>query len=51
MKDVRAEIGEETIRILVAAAGDAQVEIWDANRKTDLLEDVAGRSVEVALAG
>ena len=49
--DVRVTVANGHIGIRAHAKDDPQVEIWDANRKTELLEQVFGRSVEVVWAG
>ncbi|MCL7972280.1 MAG: Ppx/GppA family phosphatase [marine benthic group bacterium] len=47
---VRAEVGEDRIQLELEAETEPQVEIWDAGRKTDLLEVVFGRDVTVEWA-
>jgi exopolyphosphatase/guanosine-5'-triphosphate,3'-diphosphate pyrophosphatase len=46
IRGLTVEIGE-TVRVITQAAGDATVEIWDANRRGGLFQKAFGRPVEV----
>jgi exopolyphosphatase/guanosine-5'-triphosphate,3'-diphosphate pyrophosphatase len=43
--EVRARVGEDGVRIIVQAHGDAEVDVWAAERKVELFEKVFGRKV------
>lgn len=47
VRAVRAEIGAEAVRVHVTAAGDATVEIWDANRRAGLFKKAFGLEIEI----
>ena len=47
---VTAEIGEELVILRLQVHGDAELELWGARRKRDLLELVFERDVELAVA-
>jgi exopolyphosphatase/guanosine-5'-triphosphate,3'-diphosphate pyrophosphatase len=44
--DVRARVRSGAVRITVAAHGDAEVDLWAAERKVELFEKVFGRKVQ-----
>lgn len=46
VQSLKVEIGE-LIRITVQTVGDADVEIWDANRSTGLFQRAFGRGVQI----
>jgi exopolyphosphatase/guanosine-5'-triphosphate,3'-diphosphate pyrophosphatase len=46
VEDVRAREADGRVRILVKARGDAEVDLWSAERKVELFEKVFGRKVE-----
>ena len=43
--EVRARVGSDGVEILVQAQGDAEVDLWAAERKVELFEKVFGRQV------
>jgi hypothetical protein len=43
--DVRARVYDDLVRIIVVSQGDADVDLWAAERKVDLFEKVFGRPV------
>jgi exopolyphosphatase/guanosine-5'-triphosphate,3'-diphosphate pyrophosphatase len=43
--DVRARVRDDGVRIYVQSQGDANVDLWAAERKVDLFEKVFGRNV------
>ena len=47
---VEAAIAERRVTLGVQSDSDPQVEIWDASRKTELLEEVFGLIVELEWA-
>jgi exopolyphosphatase / guanosine-5'-triphosphate,3'-diphosphate pyrophosphatase len=44
--EVRARVTDEGVRIVVQAHGDAEVDLWAAERKVELFEQVFGRQVK-----
>jgi len=50
VRAVRAEIHAGGVRLHVDAAGDATVEIWDANRRAGLFKKALGLDVEIVAA-
>lgn len=48
VEEVRARVADGRVRILVRARGDAEVDLWAAQRKVELFEKVFGRKVEFA---
>jgi exopolyphosphatase/guanosine-5'-triphosphate,3'-diphosphate pyrophosphatase len=48
--EVRVTTGDRTLRIEAVAAGDAELELYSAEQRKDLLEDALGVTVEVAEA-
>ena len=50
MTGVGAAIENGRVRLGVESDSDPQVEIWDASRKTELLEEVFGLIVELEWA-
>jgi exopolyphosphatase/guanosine-5'-triphosphate,3'-diphosphate pyrophosphatase len=46
--EVRVRVGEDGVRIVVQAHGDAEVDVWAAERKVELFEKVFGRKVSFA---
>jgi exopolyphosphatase/guanosine-5'-triphosphate,3'-diphosphate pyrophosphatase len=46
VEEVRARVAGENVRIFVHARGDADVDLWAAQRKVELFEKVFGRKVE-----
>jgi exopolyphosphatase/guanosine-5'-triphosphate,3'-diphosphate pyrophosphatase len=49
VREVRAEIGE-AVRIHVRADGEADVEIWEANRRSGLFKKAFEREIEIVAA-
>ncbi len=43
--EVRARVRDDVVRIVVQSEGDANVDLWAAERKVDLFEKVFGRKV------
>lgn len=43
--DVRARVRDEVVRIVIHSQGDAEVDVWAAERKVELFESVFGRQV------
>jgi exopolyphosphatase/guanosine-5'-triphosphate,3'-diphosphate pyrophosphatase len=43
--EVRTRVTDDCVRILIQAEGDAEVDVWAAERKVDLFEKVFGRKV------
>src|SRR4029079_4300752 len=43
--DVRARVLPDALRITILSQGDAEGDLWAAERKTDLFEKVFGRKV------
>ena len=43
--EVRARVRDDVVRIVVQSQGDADVDLWAAERKVDLFEKVFGRKV------
>jgi len=43
--DVRARVRDDVVRIVIQSQGDADVDVWAAERKVDLFEKVFGRKV------
>jgi exopolyphosphatase/guanosine-5'-triphosphate,3'-diphosphate pyrophosphatase len=43
--DVRARVRDDIVRIVIQSQGDAEVDVWAAERKVDLFENVFGRKV------
>ena len=43
--EVRTRVTEDGVRILIQSEGDAEVDVWAAERKVDLFEKVFGRKV------
>ena len=43
--DVRARVRDDVVRIVIQSQGDAEVDVWAAERKVDLFEKVFGRKV------
>jgi hypothetical protein len=41
-------VADDRVRILVKARGDAEVDVWSAQRKVELFEKVFRRKVEFA---
>ena len=50
VRNVHVDIAEDKIEIAVQSAGDATVEIWDANRRTGLFRKAFGRNIEIKSA-
>jgi exopolyphosphatase/guanosine-5'-triphosphate,3'-diphosphate pyrophosphatase len=50
VRTVEVRPGDETLRIVVHADGDATVEVWDANRRAGLMKKAFGRNVEIVAA-
>ncbi len=50
VQDVRPASGPRGLRLLVSARGDAAMELWAANQKKTLLEELLGRPVEILAA-
>jgi exopolyphosphatase/guanosine-5'-triphosphate,3'-diphosphate pyrophosphatase len=48
VEEVRARVADDRVRILVKARGDAEVDLWAAQRKVELFEKVFKRKVEFA---
>ncbi len=46
--EVRARVGDDSVKITVQAHGDAEVDLWAAERKVELFEKVFGRQVRFA---
>lgn len=44
---VHAHVGPDWVQVEAATRGDASVEIWEANRNTDLFQRAYGREMEV----
>jgi exopolyphosphatase/guanosine-5'-triphosphate,3'-diphosphate pyrophosphatase len=44
--EVRARVMDDGVRIIVQAHGDAEVDLWAAERKVELFEQVFGRQVK-----
>jgi exopolyphosphatase/guanosine-5'-triphosphate,3'-diphosphate pyrophosphatase len=44
--EVRTRVTEDGVRILIQSEGDAEVDVWAAERKVDLFEKVFGRKVK-----
>jgi exopolyphosphatase/guanosine-5'-triphosphate,3'-diphosphate pyrophosphatase len=47
--DVRAEIGKDLVVLRLQAAGDAELEVWGARRRSDLFEKVFEREIEFVI--
>ncbi len=47
VQNLRIEPVDSTIRVRIEAAGDATIELWDANRRTALFEKAFGRAMEI----
>jgi exopolyphosphatase/guanosine-5'-triphosphate,3'-diphosphate pyrophosphatase len=47
VQGVRAKVSEESVEIMVAASGDADVDLWAAQSKVELFEQVFGRDVAI----
>ena len=45
VQGVRAQVSEECVEIIVDASGDADVDLWAAQSKVELFEEVFGREV------
>ena len=45
VEEVRARVDDDGVRITVKAHGDADVDVWAAERKVELFEKVFGRKV------
>ena len=45
MGEVRARVRDDGVRIVVQSQGDADVDLWAAERKVELFEKVFGRKV------
>jgi exopolyphosphatase/guanosine-5'-triphosphate,3'-diphosphate pyrophosphatase len=45
VEQVRARVLEDSVKIVVQAQGDADVDLWAAERKVELFEKVFGRKV------
>jgi exopolyphosphatase/guanosine-5'-triphosphate,3'-diphosphate pyrophosphatase len=45
VEDVRARVRDDRVEIIVEAQGDAEVDVWAAERKVELFEKVFGRKV------
>jgi exopolyphosphatase/guanosine-5'-triphosphate,3'-diphosphate pyrophosphatase len=45
VSDVRARVLDDVVRIIIQSQGDANVDLWAAERKVDLFEKVFGRKV------
>ena len=50
VRDVRIQVGEGTVTLDVVADEDPQVDIWGAERRTDLFEKVFDRGVRIRWA-
>ncbi|MFM7249864.1 MAG: HD domain-containing protein [Planctomycetaceae bacterium] len=50
VRDVRIQVGEGAVTLDVVAAEDPQVDIWGAERRTDLFEKVFDRGVRIRWA-
>ena len=50
VEGIDVEIGDEVVRILVAAAADSDLELWGVRRKRELFERVFERKLELAAA-
>jgi exopolyphosphatase / guanosine-5'-triphosphate,3'-diphosphate pyrophosphatase len=48
VEEVRTRVADDRVRILVKARGDAEVDLWAAQRKVELFEKVFKRKVEFA---
>jgi exopolyphosphatase/guanosine-5'-triphosphate,3'-diphosphate pyrophosphatase len=48
IRSVRVVRGQKSIGLKVTAVGDAQLEIWSARRRADVLEEVLGMPVRVS---
>lgn len=48
--DLDVAVTRHGIRVLLAAAGDVELEVWGARRKAELLERTLGRSITVEAA-
>jgi exopolyphosphatase/guanosine-5'-triphosphate,3'-diphosphate pyrophosphatase len=48
VEEVRARVANGRVRILVKARGDAEVDVWSAQRKVELFEKVFARKAEFA---
>jgi exopolyphosphatase/guanosine-5'-triphosphate,3'-diphosphate pyrophosphatase len=49
--EVRARVLEDGVRIIIQAHGDADVDVWAAERKVELFEKVFGRKVRFSARG
>jgi exopolyphosphatase/guanosine-5'-triphosphate,3'-diphosphate pyrophosphatase len=49
--DVRSRVYDDVVRIVVVSQGDTEVDLWAAERKVDLFEDVFGRRVRFSARG
>jgi exopolyphosphatase/guanosine-5'-triphosphate,3'-diphosphate pyrophosphatase len=48
VEEVRTRVADDRVRILIKARGDAEVDLWAAQRKVELFEKVFKRKVEFA---
>jgi exopolyphosphatase/guanosine-5'-triphosphate,3'-diphosphate pyrophosphatase len=49
--EVKARVREDGVRIMIQAHGDADVDLWAAERKVELFEKVFGRKVRFSARG
>ena len=49
--DVRARVRDDGVRIVIQSQGDADVDLWAAERKVDMFEKVFGRKVRFFARG
>lgn len=47
--DLHVELGADGVKVHVQAMGDATVEVWDANRRTNLFKKAFGKDIEIVL--
>ncbi len=50
VRSVRCRVGEKSIEVTLTAGSDAELEIWSARRKGDLLEEVFGKKLKFVLS-
>jgi len=49
VQDVECKISENLIEVVVHATGDAELELWSARQKADMLQQLLGREVRIRL--
>ncbi len=47
VKDLEVVTGKETIKINIWTEGEPYLEIWGASRKSELLKEMTGKSIQI----